>query len=62
MQHDPPRSLSDYDLRPGSKVDLLRSSDMPFDSYRQDKHDGTNRFLLSLKLKKSYSRKKPSSE
>ena len=32
MQHDLAGPLSDFDLRPMSKVDFLRSFDMSFDS------------------------------
>ena len=54
MQHDLPRSLSDYYLMSRSRVGLLRSFDMSFDSSRRDKHYRTNGFLLSLKLDKLF--------
>ena len=38
------------------KVDLLRSSDISFDSSRRDKLDGTKSFLLSWKLKKLFAK------
>ena len=54
VHHDLFRPLRDLDLRSNFKIDLLRSNDIPFDSSRQDKHDGAIVIALACEYQKLF--------
>ena len=56
VHHDLFRSLRDLDLRSNFKIDLLRSSDIPFDSSRRDKHDGAIVIALACEYQKLFAK------